>query len=89
MTVNQTWNPEQYLNHAGFVPVLGTPVLDMLAPQPGERILDLGCGEGSLTARIVEAGAVVLGVDSQPCLCGGSLRQGPQRAAHGRPGPDL
>src|SRR4051812_24270218 len=59
-----TWAPDAYLQHAGFVPALGAGVLELLDPQPGERILDLGCGEGSLTQELVARGAVVLGVDS-------------------------
>jgi trans-aconitate methyltransferase len=58
----QRWDPARYLRNAAFVPALGEPVLEMLAPQAGERILDLGCGEGALTARIA-ATASVLGVD--------------------------
>ncbi len=42
---------------------LGTPVLALLAPRPGERILDLGCGDGALTDHIKAAGADVVGVD--------------------------
>lgn len=36
----------------------------LLAPQPGERILDLGCGDGALTQRLASAGAIVVGVDA-------------------------
>jgi SAM-dependent methyltransferase len=51
------------------VPALGSAVLDLLAPRPGETILDLGCGDGVLTQRLAEAGAEVLGVDaSAPML---------------------
>lgn len=57
------WDAGSYAAHASFVPQLGAPVLELLAPALGERILDLGCGDGSLTAKIVEAGASVLGVD--------------------------
>jgi hypothetical protein len=39
----QTWNPETYSRDAAFVPQLGSGVLEWLAPQTGERILDLGC----------------------------------------------
>ena len=35
----------------------------MLGAKPGERILDLGCGDGALTAEIKASGADVLGVD--------------------------
>ena len=59
-----TWLPDGYMHHAGFVPALGAGVVDLLDPQPGERILDLGCGEGSLTERIRARGTQVVGVDS-------------------------
>ncbi len=62
----QTWNPETYARDARFVSDLGAPVLDLLAPQPGERILDLGCGDGVLTARLQSIGCDVLGVDASP-----------------------
>lgn len=58
------WNPQDYAANAGFVPALGNAALELLAPQPGEAILDLGCGDGVLTKRIAEAGAEVLGVDA-------------------------
>jgi len=60
----QIWNPDIYQRHAGFVPMLGAPLLDLLAPSPGERILDLGCGDGALTLKLQEAGCRVFGVDS-------------------------
>jgi len=58
------WNAADYIRNAAFVPALGAPVLALLDPQPGERILDLGCGDGILTAKIVQAGATVVGVDA-------------------------
>jgi len=60
----QTWNATGYAANASFVPALGQPVLDLLQPQPGEKILDLGCGDGVLTEKLSALGVQVLGVDS-------------------------
>ncbi len=68
MTSGQSWNAQDYQANAGFVPVLGRPVLALLAPRPGERILDLGCGHGALTREIVEAGCEVVGVDNSQAM---------------------
>lgn len=62
--MTQTWDPERYARVAAFVPTLGAPLLDLLAPCGGERILDLGCGDGVLTAQIAARGCAVLGIDS-------------------------
>jgi trans-aconitate methyltransferase len=62
----QHWDPAQYAEHARFVSDLGMPVVELLAPKPGERILDLGCGDGVLTLKLVKIGCTVVGVDSSP-----------------------
>ncbi|HFD16814.1 MAG TPA: methyltransferase domain-containing protein, partial [Rhodospirillales bacterium] len=62
----QVWRAADYARNARFVSELGRPILAMLDPRPGERILDLGCGDGALTAEIAAAGARVLGVDHAP-----------------------
>jgi len=60
----QRWDPQTYAKHGRFVSDLGAAVVDLLAPQPGERILDLGCGDGALTEKLLAAGAEVVAVDA-------------------------
>jgi len=62
----QRWDPRTYAQHGRFVSDLGAGVVDLLAPARGERILDLGCGDGALTEKLVAAGAQVVGVDASP-----------------------
>ena len=64
MKQTTSWNPDSYSKNARFVSDLGEPLLQLLEPEPRERILDLGCGDGALTAKIEAVGAVVIGVDS-------------------------
>jgi trans-aconitate methyltransferase len=72
----QRWDPDEYARTAAFVPELGLPVLDLLAPQPGECILDLGCGDGVLTARLAEVGATVVGVDASEAMVAAARARG-------------
>src|SRR5215211_3590087 len=58
------WNSMFYDESFGIITRLGSGVVDLLAPQPGERILDLGCGTGHLTAQIAQAGAQTIGIDA-------------------------
>jgi len=60
------WDAADYAKVGGFVAELGGAALDLLDPQPGEHILDVGCGEGTLTRKIIERGASLLGVDNSP-----------------------
>jgi trans-aconitate 2-methyltransferase len=59
-----TWDAGLYDERHAFVWKHGASLVELLAPQPGERILDLGCGTGHLTAQIAEAGARVVGLDA-------------------------
>jgi SAM-dependent methyltransferase len=63
-TTTQSWDPDGYARNARFVSDLGAPVVELLAPRAGERILDLGCGDGALTLKLAELGCTVVGVDS-------------------------
>src|ERR1700680_1963045 len=75
-TPAQSWKADRYAQHANFVPALGQPVLDLLGPAPGERILDLGCGDGVLTEKIAASGAAVVGVDAAPDMVAAAQKRG-------------
>lgn len=62
----QVWDPDRYAAHARFVSDLGAPVVELLDPRPGERVLDVGCGDGALTEKLVEAGCRVVAIDTSP-----------------------
>ena len=70
------WNAADYARVGGFVAELGGAALDLLDPKAGERILDVGCGEGTLTRKIVERGAAVLGIDNSPEMVAAALANG-------------
>lgn len=64
----QEWSAERYVRDAGFVAELGAGVVEWLAPRQGERILDLGCGDGTLTSDLVAHGCEVVGVDASAAM---------------------
>ncbi len=74
--VTNTWTSETYRQNAAFVPALGAAVVALLNPQPGERILDLGCGEGSLTEQIAASGATIVGIDTSEDMVAAAKARG-------------
>lgn len=67
---------KNYVNHASFVAIHGNPVLDLLDPKEGEKILDLGRGDGASTFRIAKAGVIVHGVDSSSNMIRSAIDRG-------------
>ncbi|MES2902569.1 MAG: methyltransferase domain-containing protein [Pseudomonadota bacterium] len=75
-TSTSQWDAADYARVGGFVPALGQAALDLLDPQPGEHILDVGCGDGTLTLKIKEAGADVVGIDNSLSMIGAARAKG-------------
>ena len=64
--LTKSWNPFRYEKDFSFVWTYGQDLVAILAPLAGEKILDLGCGTGQLSAEIAKSGAEVMGIDSAP-----------------------
>jgi len=75
-SMQQTWDSSLYATNGRFVALLAEPLVEALQPQRGERILDLGCGDGFLTRRIAESGAAMVGVDSSPQMVAAAKERG-------------
>lgn len=71
------WDAKLYDDKHSFVWEKGKGVVDLLAPKPGERILDLGCGTGHLTAEIAAVGALTVGIDQSADMIAQARRQFP------------
>ena len=71
------WDAKLYDGKHSFLWEKGKGVVELLAPQPGERILDLGCGTGHLTAEIAASGADTVGIDQSADMIAQARRQFP------------
>ncbi|MEO6580034.1 MAG: methyltransferase domain-containing protein [Sphingomicrobium sp.] len=76
LTSTSQWDAADYARVGGFVPALGAAALDLLDPRPGEHILDVGCGDGTLTEQIVDRGASVVGIDNSVSMIGAARARG-------------
>ena len=74
--MTQTWDPQAYARDGAFVHELATGVVEWLNAKAGERILDLGCGDGQLTARLVASGAEVRGIDASAAMVAAARARG-------------
>jgi trans-aconitate 2-methyltransferase len=72
------WDAARYQAKHSFVWRYGADLLELLAPRSGERILDLGCGTGQLTAEIARSGAVVTGLDYSPDMLADARKNFPE-----------
>jgi trans-aconitate methyltransferase len=68
ISTSNNWDTSLYEDRHAFVWQYGENLLQLLNPQIGESILDLGCGTGQLTEKIAQAGAEVMGVDFAPAM---------------------
>jgi trans-aconitate 2-methyltransferase len=75
--MSTAWDAARYQARHSYVFAYGESLIDMLKPQAGERILDLGCGSGQLTAKIAESGAQVMGIDQSPEMVAEARRNFP------------
>jgi trans-aconitate methyltransferase len=75
--MTQSWDADRYEESGRFVHEAAADLIEQLDPRPGERILDLGCGTGHLTAEIADRGATPVGVDSDPEMLATAREQHP------------
>lgn len=66
MASESDWNANLYDEKHSFVWKMAAGLLELLDAKAGERILDLGCGTGHMTAQIAASGASVIGIDRSP-----------------------
>jgi trans-aconitate methyltransferase len=72
------WDPQRYQAAHSYVWQFGASLIELLQPRAGERILDIGCGTGQLTAEIAQSGAEVTGLDYSPDMLAQARKNYPQ-----------
>jgi trans-aconitate methyltransferase len=77
VSTTNTWDTAAYDRDFAFVSAYGAELLEWLRAEPGETVLDLGCGTGELAARVAAAGATVIGIDSDPAMIEAARRRLP------------
>jgi 2-isopropylmalate synthase len=70
------WNASEYIKHAAFVPLFVSDVMSLLEPQPTDKSLDIGCGDGELTFKLQEQGCQVIGIDASPSMVAATQNRG-------------
>ena len=74
--MTQKWNSEKYTQDASFVSTLGMPVIELLSPKMDEKILDLGCGDGTLANKLTLFGCDVTGIDFSESMVNSARNKG-------------
>ena len=82
------WDAAGYDHSFGYVSTYGRDLMALLAPVPGERVLDLGCGTGELAAALADRGIEVCGIDADAAMLAHARAKHPgirfeQADAHG------
>lgn len=80
--MTDVWDSALYDDRHSFVWKKSTDLVETLDPQPGERILDLGCGTGHLTDLIAAKGAHAVGIDSSPSMIAMARQNFPKLQFH-------
>lgn len=76
---NISWDAAEYKENFSFVPAYGEAVIGLITKQPGSRVIDLGCGNGSLTAHLADRGYLATGIDDSEEMLRLALHQGERR----------
>lgn len=61
--MNTTWDAEKYGSDFSYVPEYGRELIGLIDAGKGASVLDLGCGNGTLTKELKDSGYNVQGID--------------------------